>query len=390
MVAKLKTKPKTATQRDPRFMDEKYMGTEPKWDTEKALKMDSDTFDHTMRKSFRYYSYFYTVKDLKKVLVAWLKDSGSMPVTEITLYAKTPDTLTPMTACSLVKAHKAGMPLKDDHKKYILDTVRNILATYVADKEEDESDPKAKAAPKPSIQDRIVEKMNENIGELEGLVDDMILGKPLTKDGVLSFCTANNVPQATVSRIKYVFEKQFAELNMAQVGVDEQLVEGYSHLDKKAVKRYTAFYESMMAQFDAYAQLKKVAKKARMRKAPSKDKLVSKIKYLKEDKGLKMVSINPADIVGASELWCFDTKTRKLFKYVADSASGPLSVKGASVVGYDEIKSVGKTLRKPEEQLKEFMKAGKVALRTFLKDIKAVEIKANGRINANQLLLKVA
>jgi len=44
-------------------------------------------------------------------------------------------------------------------------------------------------------------------------------------------------------------------------------------------------------------------------------------------------------------------------------------------------------LRKPEEQLKAFAKAGKVALRTFIKDIKAVEIKLNGRINTDTLLL---
>jgi hypothetical protein len=46
-------------------------------------------------------------------------------------------------------------------------------------------------------------------------------------------------------------------------------------------------------------------------------------------------------------------------------------------------------LRKPEDQLKEFARAGKIALRTFLKEIKAVEIKLNGRINSEILLLKV-
>ena len=63
---------------------------------------------------------------------------------------------------------------------------------------------------------------------------------------------------------------------------------------------------------------------------------------------------------------------------------------GTSIIGHDESKSTGKTLRKPDIQLKEFLSANKVALRTFIKDIKAVEIKANGRINANQVLLKVA
>jgi hypothetical protein len=49
---------------------------------------------------------------------------------------------------------------------------------------------------------------------------------------------------------------------------------------------------------------------------------------------------------------------------------------------------VQKTLRKPEEQLKEFKAAGKVQLRKFLDDIRAVDIKLNGRINEDIILLR--
>ena len=44
--------------RDPLFADEKYTGGEPVWDTERALKMSQDEFDHFLRKSFFYYNYF--------------------------------------------------------------------------------------------------------------------------------------------------------------------------------------------------------------------------------------------------------------------------------------------------------------------------------------------
>jgi hypothetical protein len=104
---------------------------------------------------------------------------------------------------------------------------------------------------------------------------------------------------------------------------------------------------------------------------------------------LKLVSVNPADIIGAKELWVFNTKTRKLGKYVAAEYQ-ELGVKGTSITGFDEKQSVAKTLRKPEEQLKEFKSAGKVALRKFLEDIKAVDIKLNGRINEDTVLLKVS
>jgi hypothetical protein len=66
-----------------------------------------------------------------------------------------------------------------------------------------------------------------------------------------------------------------------------------------------------------------------------------------------------------------------------------LSVKGASVVGFDPTKSVKKTLRKPKEQIAEFKKAGKVKLRKFLEEIKSVDTKLSGRISKDTILLKV-
>jgi hypothetical protein len=101
-----------------------------------------------------------------------------------------------------------------------------------------------------------------------------------------------------------------------------------------------------------------------------------------------VVSVNPVDIIGASTLWVYNTKTRKLGCYHAE-AMGELGVRGTSITGYDESRSVAKTLRRPDEQLKEFAKAGKVALRTWIKDIKAVEVRLNGRISEDTLLLRV-
>jgi hypothetical protein len=132
----------------------------------------------------------------------------------------------------------------------------------------------------------------------------------------------------------------------------------------------------------------KVNRKPRAKKSKPAEKIIEKLKFLKQDDKLKLVSINPTDILGAKELWIFNTKTRKIGKYVAGEFT-ELGVKGTSITGFDEHKSVQKTLRKPEEQLKEFKAAGKVQLRKFLDDIKAVDIKLNGRINEDTVLLKI-
>ena len=166
-------------------------------------------------------------------------------------------------------------------------------------------------------------------------------------------------------------------------------MEGYAHLKASEFKRYFVYIEQLLSDVDQYRRIKKATKKVRVKRAVSKEKVVAKLKYAKEDKGLKLVSVNPADIIGANALYCYDTKTRKLIVYHADSLAGPLTVKGTRVVGFDTVKSISKTLRKPDEKLKEFARANKVELRKFMDNIKAVDARANGRINSNQILLKV-
>ena len=105
----------------------------------------------------------------------------------------------------------------------------------------------------------------------------------------------------------------------------------------------------------------------------------------------------PDQIVKANELWVFNIKTRKIGKYIAKNIDPQgqqregtgLSVKGTTIIGFDEEKSIQKTLRKPDEQLQTFKSSGKVKLRTFLDDIKTIDTKLNGRCNPDTLLLKV-
>jgi hypothetical protein len=202
------------------------------------------------------------------------------------------------------------------------------------------------------------------------------------------FFVVNKVPQGQLQKFEEVFLQRRQELQEAQSKSDPQLTEGYRHYKSSDYKKIFSWIDDLLSSIEQYRSVKKATKKAKARKAPSKEKVVSKLKFAKEDKTLKLISINPADIIGSTELWIYNIKTRKLGKYVSQQYQ-TLNVKGTSIINYDVNASVSKTLRKPDEQLREFGKAGKVALRSFLKDIKAVEVKLNGRINSDILLLKV-
>ena len=66
-----------------------------------------------------------------------------------------------------------------------------------------------------------------------------------------------------------------------------------------------------------------------------------------------------------------------------------LQIKSNTITGFDEEASEQKTLRKPQEQLLEFKKLGKVGLRKYMDTIKTTGIKLNGRGNEHTLILKV-
>jgi hypothetical protein len=57
-------------------------------------------------------------------------------------------------------------------------------------------------------------------------------------------------------------------------------------------------------------------------------------------------------------------------------------------VGFDPTLTQQKTLRKPAEQLRALLAGGKPAQRKYFKEIKATEVKFNGRGNENLIILK--
>ena len=176
-----------------------------------------------------------------------------------------------------------------------------------------------------------------------------------------------------------------------------QLKEGLGHLKKADIKNYRIAIGELMSALDFVIDSAKATRKPRKPKVYSADKLVAKLKFCKVDEKYKLASIDPAQIIGANELWVFNTKTRKIGKYIASNTDPKglgregtgLTVKGTTIQGYDESLSIQKTLRKPDAQLKEFKDSGKVKLRKFLDDIKTTDTKLNGRCNPDTVLLKV-
>jgi hypothetical protein len=305
----------------------------------------------------------------------------------------------------------------DSYKTGIVKWVEQLAAEGAALAVEKQAEETAKKnVYVPTIQERIKEQaeaQTEAIEEwLEGFVVDKDGFDPTGFDFKGHFARTG-VTQAHARRLKNFYEHelddfrdlermptqgQLKKMSEREADLWAQLKEGYGHLRKTDIAKYTQAIEGLLSALEFVIEQSKATRKPRVAKPKSADKQVTKAKYLKIDDKYKLTSINPVDIVGANELWVFNIKTRKLGKYVASNIDPKgmartgtgLSVKGTSIEGFDENLSVQKTLRKPEEQLKAFKAAGKVALRKFLEEIPTTETKMNGRLNPDTVLLKVS
>lgn len=288
------------------------------------------------------------------------------------------------------------------------------IGLEVAEVKEEEEKEKVKKYV-PTIQERIQEQcrsMCEPIEDwLEGWVEDP---KSFDPDGldISKHLKRVQCTQAHARKMKQWYEAEIQDFNeldrmptkgqlakMSEHDADmwEQLKEGYAHLKKSDIAKIKKANAKLLSNFDMIIDMAKATRKPRKAKARSASKVVEKLKFCKADDKYSLASIDPTSIVGANELWVFNIKTRKIGKYIASNidpkglareGSG-LSVKGTTIIGFDEEQSIQKTMRKPVDQLKEFKDSGKVKLRTFLEDIKTTDTKLNGRCNPETVLLKV-
>lgn len=274
-----------------------------------------------------------------------------------------------------------GAPLSKHNELWIDKFIKSLLLHKTQTAQETEDKPVI------SVYDRVAEKAKEHIAELEGAIDEALQSKKFKDFGAYSIMQANLVKGAHVKFIIPIFQKRLKEIKDAIKGEDRQLVEAYSYLTKPQLKEYQNLLMNLISDAEKLEHNSKLTRAPRKKKAVSTDKIVSKLQYKKDDNGLKIVSINPVDIVGCSQLWVFNTKTRKLGVYNSDP--GGLGVKGSTLLNYDAITSKQKTVRKPEDILPEVVKSGKITLRKILPGIKAVEQELTGRINSDTILLRV-
>ena len=369
---------------NPRDPDTKYMGDEPFF----ALQPESEYRGVALARSFNWYNRFYGKKDAKELMCQYLEHHDRQD--DAKKLRKVEDKEFLMTLCWLARMSLRGLEL-NEHEQATLENELSRLLKLVAKPQVVEKEEEKPVSTRHNVQDIMRDKAREAAGELEGVFDDFILnGK--ASDKTMDVVARFNVMPQHISIIADVWKRKQSEFDELQEGKDKELVEAYKHLGKVQVRNIIKFIEQVLADLNSYISVKKASKAPRKRKAVPIEKIVAKLKYLKEFKDpankLDLVSVHPTKLHGASECYLYDTAKRKLIYLCADEYSKTFTVKGTTILGFDTNKSQVKTLRKPGESLPAFMKLGKPAGRKFFDEIKSVGTTPNGRTNENIIILK--
>lgn len=241
-----------------------------------------------------------------------------------------------------------------------------------------------------SIQDKIASKISYFKSVIDDAIEDFIQAKYKSDFDLSKVLSVNNVSHSHIPALLSHVQNLKSDCDAALSG-DQDCVEAYLEVHgKKNLNKIMTFADTLIEVLNKYrGEAKQIAKKTRKPRTVKKNphKSVLKLRYKKSDDDYKLRSIEPVKVVGAEQLWIFNTKTRRLGVYRCSNVHG-LFVKGSTIKNFDEKISIEKTIRKPEKILESTLTAGKVALRKLLEDVKAVEKKLSGRVNSDCILVR--
>lgn len=160
--------------------------------------------------------------------------------------------------------------------------------------------------------------------------------------------------------------------------------EGYSRLSSSQKAAYVQFVKTIINDAKLFSSnIRTKARKPRKAKHRSAEQLAANVRFQAKDATLKLASVPPSHIVGANAVWLFNTRYRKI-TYL----EGSLSIKGTTVIGFDEKKSFTKTIRKPA-MISEILNKGYKVMLTEITNLKTRHLAATGRIGKDSIILRV-
>jgi len=240
-----------------------------------------------------------------------------------------------------------------------------------------------------SIQERIQNQVNEYTESLNKEIDKFVehIQDKSTFD-IGDWLKTKKIKSTQSAMLATEFQPMLDELEEAYNKKCEQLNEAYDFLTRPQLKKFKNLIQNIIDICNQHSKLSKAVRRPRRKKSRTPGQIIKKLQYCENSDEYNISSIDPRKIIGASKVVVFNTKNKKLAIFEASPLVDGLSVKGTTVVGFDEKKSKEKTVRKPNEILKDCATGGIRLINNRYKSLTTKEKIPTGRLNKNCVILQ--
>lgn len=210
----------------------------------------------------------------------------------------------------------------------------------------------------------------------------------LEKFSAYEYLTTNKVPQIYVQRISEYYSKVLVDYAELPNTDDPQLKEGYRHLSKTDIRQHQEWLTSVISDCSRFLNNTKKERVVRKPKPKSVQTLLKHFKPMKEYIPLKITSVDPSSIIGASVVFTFNTTNNVATIFVA--ADGGLNISRSSITNYDESKTVSKRIgRTAEKTIGYILKTNKKQSASILSSLDTSAVSVVDRVNDKVIILRV-
>ena len=345
---------KKVTRSDQYLVNLKYLGHEPSFKTSETIS------DIELSKALSWYHAMAT-KDAARIYLEDYLNTVSAGEDSLNKFSNCADSMIPLTLCFMAQIIMNGAPVSDEILNKFSYDLNSFLNSIVV------KETKSNVI---SIKDRVKEKTNDLISEIEYFIDTD------PEFSLYEYLQKNSIPPAYASSLITKYKPWLEDLVSAFKGDNLQLTEGYFYLSKSELKKKIVFVGKLLEDAHNYANFTKTVSKQTRKptkpKAISIEKKTKSFSYLKEINNPKIASINPVKVVGSSEVWLFNVST-KAVTVLRSSNPQKLDIKGSSILNFDESKSSTKKLSKDtNEFIKKVLETSKMRVKKEFEEYNTV------------------
>lgn len=238
-----------------------------------------------------------------------------------------------------------------------------------------------------SPQQKLANKIGNTImQDLLDLEDEWIEGEKTTLD-MYNRMKYHGLTGAAIVPVKAMIEGWLLDYEDAIYKRCDQAVEGYSHLSKSELNRRAKHCHEMLADLEKIKASTKANRKVRVKKTKSADKQISRLNFCKESNEAKLTSVNPILLVGASRIYTYNVKYKRLTEYVTESIGG-FEISGSTLKNIDPDQSRQVTLRKPDIMIPIVQNKSVKQIDKAWSELKTKTSSPAPRINKDTILLR--